>query len=96
MGSAPGGALRPADRDQARVTIATRTPMTRIGVISDTHGLLRPEAIAALRGSDRILHAGDVGRPAVLDGLRRVAPVTVAILTVTGGESRAELVTLDV
>jgi putative phosphoesterase len=48
----------------------------RIGVISDTHGLLRPEAIAALRGSDRILHAGDVGDPGILDRLCELAPVT--------------------
>ena len=47
----------------------------RIGVISDTHGLLRPEAIAALRGSELILHAGDVGLPEVLEALRRIAPV---------------------
>ena len=49
----------------------------RIGVISDTHGLLRPEAIAALHGSDRILHAGDVGDPRILDRLGALAPVTV-------------------
>ena len=48
----------------------------RIGVISDTHGLLRPEAIAALRGSDHIIHAGDVGDPAILDKLAEIAPVT--------------------
>jgi putative phosphoesterase len=48
----------------------------RIGVISDTHGLLRTEAIAALRDSDRILHAGDVGDPEILDRLRALAPVT--------------------
>jgi putative phosphoesterase len=48
----------------------------KIGVISDTHGLLRPEAIAALRDSDRILHAGDVGDPDILDRLREIAPVT--------------------
>jgi len=47
-----------------------------IGLISDTHGLLRPEAVQALRGCDRILHAGDVGSPAVLDRLRALAPVT--------------------
>ena len=47
-----------------------------IGVISDTHGLLRPEAIAALAGSDHILHAGDVGDPAILDRLRALAPLT--------------------
>ncbi len=45
-----------------------------IGVISDTHGLLRPQAIAALRGVDLILHAGDVGSPDVLARLRDVAP----------------------
>jgi hypothetical protein len=47
----------------------------RIGVIADTHGLLREEAAAALAGCDRILHAGDVGAPAVLDALRAIAPV---------------------
>ena len=47
----------------------------RIGVISDTHGWLRPQAIEALRGSELILHAGDVGLPEVLDELRRIAPV---------------------
>jgi hypothetical protein len=47
-----------------------------IGVISDTHGLLRPEALAALAGVERIIHAGDVGAPAVLEELARVAPVT--------------------
>jgi uncharacterized protein len=45
-----------------------------VGVISDTHGLMRREAIAALRGSDLILHAGDVGRAEVLDELRGIAP----------------------
>ncbi|MGB8535541.1 MAG: metallophosphoesterase family protein [Acidobacteriaceae bacterium] len=47
-----------------------------IGVISDTHGLLRPAAIEALRGVEHILHAGDVGDASILDSLRRVAPVT--------------------
>jgi putative phosphoesterase len=47
-----------------------------IGVISDTHGLLRPEALAALRGADRIIHAGDIGAPDVLDALAALAPVT--------------------
>ncbi len=46
----------------------------RIAVISDTHGLLRPEATAALRGADLILHAGDIGSPEILAALRRVAP----------------------
>jgi putative phosphoesterase len=48
----------------------------RLGVISDTHSLLRPEAIEALRGVDHILHAGDVGEAAILDQLRQLAPVT--------------------
>jgi len=47
-----------------------------IGVISDTHGLLRPEALAALQGSHRIIHAGDIGDPAILDRLAEIAPVT--------------------
>jgi uncharacterized protein len=47
-----------------------------IGVISDTHGLMRPEALTALRGVEHILHAGDVGDVAVLDALREIAPVT--------------------
>jgi uncharacterized protein len=47
-----------------------------IGVISDTHGLLRPEAMEALRGVEHILHAGDVGDPTILDSLREIAPVT--------------------
>ena len=46
-----------------------------LGLISDTHGLLRPEALKALAGADLILHAGDVGNPEILDELRRVAPV---------------------
>ncbi len=47
-----------------------------IGVISDTHGLLRPEALAALRGSDYIIHAGDIGDPDILTKLAEIAPVT--------------------
>jgi putative phosphoesterase len=47
-----------------------------IGIISDTHGLLRREAIDALRGSDHIIHAGDIGAPEILDALAEVAPVT--------------------
>lgn len=50
-------------------------PVARIGVISDTHGLLRDEALTALAGSDLIIHAGDVGRPEILDRLRTLAPV---------------------
>ena len=47
-----------------------------VGVISDTHGLLRPEAVAALRGVDHIVHAGDIGAPEVLAALAELAPVT--------------------
>jgi len=47
-----------------------------VGVISDTHGLVRPEALAALRGVERIVHAGDVGSPDVLARLREIAPVS--------------------
>jgi uncharacterized protein len=50
-------------------------PLKMLGLISDTHGLLRAEALRALRGSDLILHAGDVGAPAILDALRTIAPV---------------------
>ncbi len=46
-----------------------------IGVISDTHGLMRPEALRALAGSQLIIHAGDVGDPEILDALRAIAPV---------------------
>ncbi|TYL86206.1 metallophosphoesterase family protein [Bradyrhizobium rifense] len=48
----------------------------RIGIISDTHGLLRPEAERGLTGVDHIIHAGDIGRPEIVDALRRIAPVT--------------------
>jgi uncharacterized protein len=49
--------------------------MLKIGVISDTHGLLRPEAEQRLAGVAHIIHAGDIGRPEVIDRLRRIAPV---------------------
>src|SRR5215468_9983606 len=48
-----------------------------VGIISDTHGLLRPQALEALRGSDLIIHAGDVGTPGILDPLRALAPTHV-------------------
>ena len=47
-----------------------------VGVISDTHGLLRPEALEALRGAQHIIHAGDIGKPELLDQLRALAPLT--------------------
>ena len=49
--------------------------MKRIGLISDTHGLLRPEAVRALSGVQHIIHAGDIGRPEILAELRAIAPV---------------------
>jgi putative phosphoesterase len=49
--------------------------VTRVGVISDTHGVLRPQAAKALAGSQLVIHAGDVGQPHILDELRRIAPV---------------------
>jgi len=48
----------------------------RIGIISDTHGLLRREAIEQLTGADHIIHAGDIGAAEVIDGLRKIAPTT--------------------
>lgn len=48
----------------------------KIGVVSDTHGLLRPEVLPALKGVERILHLGDVGDAGILDALGKVAPVT--------------------
>jgi len=51
-------------------------PLMKIGVISDTHGLLRSEALEIMRGSDCIIHAGDIGDPAILATLAEIAPVT--------------------
>ena len=50
--------------------------MARLGIISDTHGLLRPQAVAFLKGCDRILHGGDIGNAAILAHLSTMAPVT--------------------
>ncbi len=61
----------------------------RIGVISDTHGLLRPQARQALAGSDLIIHAGDIGKPQVLEELGRIAPVR----AVRGNNDRDEWAT---
>ncbi len=67
-----------------------------IGVISDTHGLLRPEALAALRGVEHILHAGDVGDVRILDALREIAPVTAIRGNVDVYGACAELPATDV
>jgi putative phosphoesterase len=56
----------------------------RIGVISDTHGLLRPEAVSALRGVDHVLHGGDIGGEDVLSALRQLAPVTAVAGNIDG------------
>jgi len=56
----------------------------RIGVISDTHGLLRPEAVSALRGVDHVLHGGDIGGEDVLAALRELAPVTAVAGNIDG------------
>jgi uncharacterized protein len=66
------------------MSVPSGTAETIIGVISDTHGLLRPEAVAALRGSDLIIHAGDVGTPEIIDELEKTAP----IFTVRGNVDR--------
>jgi putative phosphoesterase len=55
--------------------MAAKHPLKTIGLISDTHGLLRPEAARALLGVRHIIHAGDIGGPDVLEELRRIAPV---------------------
>jgi uncharacterized protein len=62
-----------------------------IGLISDTHGLLRPEAVAGLKGSDLIIHAGDVGRPEILDELRRIAPVVAVRGNIDHGDWASKL-----
>jgi putative phosphoesterase len=51
-------------------------PRFRVGLISDTHGLLRPEAVDVLRGSGCIVHAGDIGHPRIIEQLAELAPVT--------------------
>lgn len=60
--------------------------MQRIGLIADTHGLLRPEALAVLQGCDALIHAGDIGPPALLQQLQALAPLT----AVRGNNDRAD------
>jgi putative phosphoesterase len=60
-----------AARKQRRIALE----QGRIGLISDTHGLVRPEALAALKGVELIVHAGDIGKPEVLDALQAIAPL---------------------
>ena len=65
--------------------------MQHIGIISDTHGLLRPEAVAALRGTDVIVHAGDVGNADIIEQLRRIAPLFVVRGNIDQGNWAARL-----
>jgi len=67
-------------------SLSNRHSIKRIGVISDTHGVLRDEALAALQDSELILHAGDIGAPEVLARLREIAPV----FAVRGNNDRAD------
>lgn len=69
--------------------IRRRSPTVKVGLIADTHGLLRPEALGALRGSDFIIHAGDVGDATILDRLAGIAPVTVVRGNVDRGPEAA-------
>jgi putative phosphoesterase len=69
-----------------RYDLPVTNNIKRIGLISDTHALLRKEAVEALRGSELIIHAGDVGKPEVLEVLRKIAPV----LAVRGNVDTAE------
>lgn len=63
--------------------------MTTVGIISDTHGLLRQEALDALQGSDYIVHGGDIGKQSVIDRLQEIAPVTAVRGNVDNGELAA-------
>ena len=70
--------------------------MGRVALLSDTHGLLRDDALRALRGASLILHMGDVGSPDVLDGLRAIAPVRAVRGNVDHGAWARELPETDV
>ncbi len=74
----------------------SKTPRYVVGVISDTHGLIRPEALHLLRESDVIVHCGDVGAAAVLDALRAIAPVHAVRGNNDKGSWASELPTEDV
>jgi uncharacterized protein len=70
----------------SRAPVSGRHSIKHVGVISDTHGLLRDEALAALQGSELIVHAGDIGTPEVIERLRAIAPVR----AVRGNNDRGE------
>jgi putative phosphoesterase len=67
-----------------------------IGLISDTHGLMRPEALSALKGSELIVHAGDIGKPEIIEQLSAVAPVVAVRGNVDGGDCALRLPTTAV
>ena len=67
--------MPPSPKSHAEPPRSAAIVTRKIGLISDTHGLLRPEALQALRGSDLIIHAGDVGDPSILEALAKIAPV---------------------
>jgi uncharacterized protein len=71
--------------------VETAGDAVTIGLISDTHGLMRPEALAALRGSELIIHAGDVGKPEIIQQLLTVAPVVAVRGNIDQGAWAAKL-----
>jgi len=71
------------------------TRIATVGVISDTHGLLRPELLELLKGVDAIIHAGDIGSPEVLDALRKIAPAHAVRGNVDTGDWAAALPLFD-
>jgi hypothetical protein len=84
-------AARKARKPSAeKARLPAKTPQ-KIGLISDTHGLLRAEALEGLRGSELIIHAGDVGDPTILDALREIAPVVAVRGNVDTAEWAGEL-----
>jgi uncharacterized protein len=82
---------RPSSRESHLDGLGNPLPNLTVGVISDTHGLLRPEAVAALATVDHILHAGDVGEAGILDRLRAIAPLTAIRGNIDTAGSCAEL-----
>ncbi len=78
-------------KNRMSATIVSLRFLQVLGLISDTHGLLRPSAVDALRGVDLVVHAGDVGAPEVLDRLRQIAPVIAVRGNVDRGGWASEL-----
>ncbi len=74
----------------------SETNYHQVGIISDTHGLVRPEALEALAQCELIIHAGDIGTPQVLDALQRIAPVRAVRGNVDHGDWTQSLPTNDV